>query len=117
MITLRFARPGPLMSMNDREHWRAHAAAVKTWRHAAWVSTFGTDTKPLGPSVVRVWLPVKDARKRDPHNYYPTVKAIVDGLVDGSMFVDDSSEHVTTIEPVLQVRRDDVVTVTIEDRT
>ncbi len=34
-----------------------------------------------------------DNRRRDPHNYYPTLKAIVDGLVDYGLLPDDSHEY------------------------
>jgi crossover junction endodeoxyribonuclease RusA len=31
--------------------------------------------------------------RRDAHNYYPTLKAIVDGLVDYGLLPDDSTEY------------------------
>lgn len=53
------------------------------------------------PCVVSVALPVKDKRRRDPHNYFATVKPIVDGLVDAGLWPDDTPEWVTTVEPTL----------------
>lgn len=65
-------------------------AGIKTW-----------ETRGNPPSRVTVTLPVSGNRKRDPHNWTPTVKAIVDGLVDAGVWPDDNSDWVTTNEPVL----------------
>jgi len=47
------------------------------------------------PSFVRVTFGVRDpGRRRDPHNYMPTVKAIIDGLVDAGVWPDDTPEDV-----------------------
>lgn len=35
----------------------------------------------------------RDARRRDPNNFYPSVKAAVDGLVDAGVLVDDSHQY------------------------
>lgn len=35
----------------------------------------------------------RDVRRRDPANYYPTVKAAVDGLVDAGVLIDDSARY------------------------
>lgn len=56
---------------------------------------------PLAPSIVTVTLPVRDRRARDPHNYFATVKPVVDGLVDAGLWPDDTPEWVTTTEPRL----------------
>ena len=98
--TFTFDAPGKLLSLNDSDHWRTHARRVKAWRTAA------AFTVPrylrgahLGYSQVEVTLPVLDNRRRDPSNLTATVKAIVDGLVDDGVWEDDSSEHLTTLEP------------------
>lgn len=41
-------------------------------------------------------------RRRDPHNYFPTVKPVVDGLIDAGLWPDDTPEWVTTTEPTLR---------------
>lgn len=110
-----FPRPEVLMSMNDRDHWRKKAEKVANWRMAARYSTPRT-TRDLPPCTVHISLPVRDRRRRDPHNYYPTVKAIVDGLVDAGVWPDDTPEWVTTIEPSLEIGGTHVV-VTLTERT
>lgn len=104
------------MSMNDRDHWRTRARRVKDWREAAGWGAIGARVPEQGPSLVEVFLPVRDRRRRDPHNYAPTLKAIVDGLVDARVWPDDTPEWVRTLEPTLVVGAD-VVVVRIEDRT
>jgi Holliday junction resolvase RusA-like endonuclease len=46
---------------------------------------------------VRVSFPVTQNRRRDADNPAPTVKAIVDGLVDAGMWPDDTPEWVETL--------------------
>lgn len=105
--TLMFARPAcGLISLNDRTHWRARARQTKQWRSAAWAAALAS--RPLGsalpPAIITVRLPVPDRAHRDPHNYAPTMKAIIDGLVDAGWWPDDTPEHITTTEPVLNVQ-------------
>lgn len=64
---------------------------------------------PQPPSLVTVTLPVSGNRRRDPHNWTPTVKAIVDGLVDAGVWPDDNSDWVATVEPVLDATATQVV--------
>jgi len=58
---------------------------------------------------VIVELPFKRAGRRDPSNYLPPVKAIVDGLVDAGLWPDDTGEFVTISEPALVVGSEMVV--------
>jgi hypothetical protein len=59
---------------------------------------------PQPPSVVSLTLPVKDRRKRDPHNYCGTVlKAVIDGLVQAGAWPDDTPEYVGHREPVFRL--------------
>ena len=78
------------------------------YRRAAWAA-LAARPGAQPPSIVEVSLPVRDNRRRDPHNYYPTVKAIVDGLVDAGLWPDDTPEFVRTVEPVLHRAADVVV--------
>lgn len=91
--------------MNDRLHWSARSRLTRQWRHAAHVHaceqlgrTRSDRARP--PCGVRVHFPVRDpGRRRDPHNLAPTVKAIVDGLVDAGVWPDDTDEYVTVLDP------------------
>ena len=100
-----FPAPAPLLNMNERLHWTKQRSRARAWRAAARLGVFHTVPRPpiaAPPSTVRVYLPVLGLRRRDPHNYFPTVKHIVDGLVDAGMWPDDTPEYVTTVEPVLR---------------
>ena len=60
--------------------------------------------------------PVVDRRRRDPHNFAPTLKHVIDGLVDAGLWPDDTPEYVRTLEPALAVRRDRLVRISITPR-
>lgn len=61
------------------------------------------ESRACGPATVWVHLPFTTARRRDPHNFVPCVKAIVDGLVDAGVWPDDTPEWVRVMEPELVV--------------
>ncbi|HFR3675364.1 hypothetical protein [Streptococcus suis] len=48
-----------------------------------------TKNRPCG-LVVTIYAPTK--RRMDPPNFYPTVKALVDGMTDAGIWTDDSHE-------------------------
>ena len=89
--------PCALINANDRLHYQAKAKLTKAWREAAagaiWVNP---RVKPLHESarvIVAVRFPTN--HRRDVGNYYPTAKAILDGLVDAGVLPDDNDQHVT----------------------
>jgi crossover junction endodeoxyribonuclease RusA len=101
-VTVEFPPPAPLLNMNDRLHWSVARKRARAWRTAALVYTRDQmGGARLGASMVTVELPVLGNRRRDPHNLFPTVKPIVDGLVDAGLWPDDTPEWVTTTEPAL----------------
>ena len=89
------------------------------------VTPAGTTTRTAlvpsaGPWDVHVRLDVPDKRRRDPANYAPTIKCLVDGLTDAGWWPDDTPEYVRTHEPELRPvgrRTGLTVTVTIKERT
>lgn len=88
--------PTDWISANQRLHWAHKAARTKIWRDATnvWARR---DKLPKGLDHVHVtaWLSFTTTRRRDPANFHPTVKAIVDGLVDYGLIVDDDAKHLT----------------------
>lgn len=100
-----FTAPARALTENQRLHWAQRARLVRAWRTTtAWqaLSAYGR-LDPMSPSTVDIAIPVRTAHKRDPHNWTPTCKAIVDGLVDAGWWPDDNSDWVTVLEPVLVV--------------
>lgn len=111
-MIVAFEPPTRLLSMNDRMHWRAKAQHNALWLQAASIAARqvlrDTPWEPR-PSIVTVTLPVRDNRRRDPHNFFPTLKPIIDGLVLAGVWPDDNSAWVTTTEPMLHVGGREVV--------
>jgi crossover junction endodeoxyribonuclease RusA len=107
------------MTMNLRDHWRTKAAKTKAWREATCGGTLWGAYADLShhtpPAELHFEMEVPDKRRRDPHNYYPTIKAIVDGLVDAQLWPDDTPEWVHTNEPTFVVvgRNQGPLTVTV----
>jgi crossover junction endodeoxyribonuclease RusA len=119
-LSIEFEPPERCLTMNQRLHWAQKSKISRLWRDAAEhagsealaVAAFDHGYT-LEPSLVTVYLPVKGNRRRDPHNYFPTVKPIVDGLVDAGLWPDDTPEWVRCIEPTLVVGAE-LVTVVLE---
>jgi len=91
--TVTIPAPTVWLNANRRSHWRQWAEDVKTWRHAAHVYAQQAKLPSLDRIHIGATLHFPDRRKRDAHNYYPTLKACVDGLVDYGLIADDSTEY------------------------
>lgn len=89
----------PLMS-NQREHWSDIAKIKRKIRdEASWLArsirSRNPDGWPIpGPVMVRLVWVVTDRRRRDVGASTPTLKAWIDGLVDGGMLSGDHWEVV-----------------------
>jgi hypothetical protein len=101
-----FNRPDKLLNMNDRLGWWKKAERAAVWKKAAWVAALNARRHPSWPKevlpycLVQIDLPVASTMiRRDPHNFFPTVKPIIDGCVAAAVFLDDSQEYLRTEEP------------------
>lgn len=97
------AHPISLNSSN-RMHWAARRRETDPWKLLAFTTATNAGlAAALGgaPCVVTVHIPVPDKRRRDPHNYVPVCKAVVDGLVRANVWPDDNPRYVTVTEPTL----------------
>jgi hypothetical protein len=110
MITLELgAAPAKPLSMNERGYSNYHKRHRLTapWKaRAKEVAELAEVTGlplPLegGPWLVTVVVPVKGDYRRDPHNYMPVVKAVIDGLVAAGVWPDDTPQYVCATEPAL----------------
>lgn len=107
MIILDLGSPpaAPLSINQERTmHWAARNRRLDPWK----ITTFWLAKEAKlpaavagAPATITVVLPVRGQHRRDPANFYPTVKAIVDGLVLAGVWPDDTPEYVTVTEPVL----------------
>lgn len=87
------------LSSNDRHaHWRIRAARTRAIRTktkliALNLLAAGTLTK-LDRARIIAYISMPTNRRSDPGNAAPTVKAMIDGLVDAHILPDDDRTHV-----------------------
>lgn len=111
MIEITFPTPWEPWSINQErtKHWSWRAKRAADFRLCAMAAAREQDIPAQPPSMIEVTLPFDRAsNRRDPSNYFPAAKAIVDGLVDAGLWEDDTAEFVSVAEPVL-VKGTDVV--------
>ena len=79
------------MTANDqrRAHWAVQAKAKKQVGHATYLAARQQNITQLGPSIVGCKWFTPDKRRRDVDGLYPFLKAVLDGLVDAGVFLDD----------------------------
>lgn len=82
------------MSANDRMHWAQKAKRTRVLRQYGCVTGTRADTPTLGTSHVAAFIGYPRNGKADPANAAPTVKALIDGLVDAGVWPDDDSTYV-----------------------
>jgi hypothetical protein len=86
-----------VVNLNDarRDHWavKSRKANVLRARGRLAVRLAGSPRMVAARCVVQVFYP--DRRKRDVANLYPTVKALVDGMVEAGLLPDDDDTHLT----------------------
>lgn len=81
-----------MISENDNMYHRVKADIVQHLRHHAHKNAKSLDN-PFSeerPCTVNIVIHPPTARKMDPPNWNPTVKPIIDGLVDAGVLVDDN---------------------------
>lgn len=92
-FTLTIIAPAPWLNANSRMDLRRQTPDRRAWRDAGHLYAKQAKLPTLGKAHITADLCFTFARRRDPHNYYPTVKAVVDGLVDYGLLPDDSSDY------------------------
>jgi hypothetical protein len=88
--------PCALLSANRSLHWSKRSVIVRDWRLAARHDAKGTPAFERAKITVEIMQ--KAAVLADAGNYYPTVKACVDGLVDAGVLPNDTPSHVLGVE-------------------
>lgn len=94
--TAEFTIPAPCawINSNQRTHRMAQAALTKEWRRAG-DDAINPAWQPFeGPVHITAWITKKRGGRYDPNNLWPTIKAIVDGVVDSGLLPDDDHLHV-----------------------
>lgn len=85
----------PLLSLNQRlHHMEVYARGQNLQTVTGWLARAAKM-----PRLERVhilgYVLAPDHRRRDPHNWTPTAKAMIDGLVRARLLPDDDWRHVT----------------------
>ena len=92
-VTIDIPAPCAFINSNQRLHRMAQAKLTKAWRQASAAAALG-----IPPFAGRVHITAHIFKPRggryDTNNLAPTTKAIVDGLVDAGVLLDDSTEYV-----------------------
>jgi hypothetical protein len=83
------------MNANQRPHWTRRHAMTAAWREAGAWHAKAARLPMLARAHIRADVRFHDARRRDPGNYHPTLKAIVDGIVTTARMLlpDDDARH------------------------
>lgn len=81
------------ISANHRMHWTAKASRTKRLRQRGYFEARQNGLLPMRRAFVTVHVQYASSGRADPANAYPTVKALVDGLVDFGVLTDDDSKH------------------------
>ncbi|MEV7472247.1 hypothetical protein AB0N33_00855 [Pseudarthrobacter oxydans] len=91
--TGRLKPVGPFINSNSRDHRHQVAKMTKAWRETAAQRATGIPTFEGRVHIVaHIYKP--RAGRYDTNNLAPTTKAIVDGLVDAGLLLDDSTKFV-----------------------
>lgn len=91
--TLTIPAPATWLNANQRVDLRRQTPDRRAWRDAGHVYARQAKLPKLGRAHILAELRFADARNRDVHNLYPTIKAIVDGLIDFGLLPDDSHHY------------------------
>lgn len=105
------------LSMNQRMHWAPKADITKQWRTLARHAATKAGT-PTGLDRVHVTAHVHKTNNRsyDVHNLLPTMKAVVDGLVDYGLVADDDNTQLVGPDMRQGEKRDKAgITITIKE--
>lgn len=101
-----------LITANDKMHWAArarHTKQLRQWGYLLGREGEGVERLGLTHARVEVEFAYPDRRRRDRSNLAPTVKALMDGLIDAGLLPDDADRFLdgphTVIADCLAVKR------------
>ncbi|WP_440102435.1 hypothetical protein [Glutamicibacter mishrai] len=93
-IRLELPKLADWLNLNQKEHWAPRNKRTQAWRHGAHIMARQAKLpKGLARVQVDAYVWKSSHRRYDPHNLMPTLKPVIDGLVDYGLLADDSSEY------------------------
>jgi hypothetical protein len=94
VLTLTIPAPCKPLNSNDRLHWQVKRKRTAAWRARAHVAAIQAGRPKLDRAHVTATIHPLTRRKFDAGNFYPTVKACIDGIVgDTGLLPDDDNAH------------------------
>jgi crossover junction endodeoxyribonuclease RusA len=89
-----------VITANHRDHFRKKAEKTRHLRTIGRLAA-ADDKSKYGCAHLTVTIGWPDKRRRDAHNIFPTIKALIDGMVDAGLLPDDDDKHL--IGPDLRI--------------
>ena len=92
-----------MISANDRLHPMTRAGLTKKLRQLGKIEALKAKSSnfeqfsPKNPCVVVVTIKKPQRRRSDAPNWYPTVKALLDGFTDAEIWTDDDDETIKAV--------------------
>ena len=84
---------GEWLTSNGRYHWAQKARRTRALRIRAAYAARAARIPPMARARITVHVHGRTRARTDPANAYPTVKAVIDGLVDAGVLPDDDAAH------------------------
>lgn len=94
---LTIPAPDKPLTANQRLHHHPKAERTRNWRLRT--ALLARRLEPMPHAHVTYWIHATSNRRRDVANYYPTIKACLDGVVDAGVLPDDDDRHVVGPDP------------------
>jgi crossover junction endodeoxyribonuclease RusA len=119
-LEFTFEQPTVALSMNKANsmHWAERRRYLNDWRLALRIAYTKASEHiqglPHTPISIAFEFTFPRNGRRDPHNYYATIKPLIDELVQCGLVPDDTAEWVSTSEPVLRISDDNLCIVRIK---
>lgn len=87
------------LTANQRLHWSTRMRRTRILRAyaASEARIHGLAGRRLGQSVVTAMIGYPSTGRADPANAAPTIKAVIDGLVDARVWDDDDHLHIAIV--------------------
>ncbi len=90
---LTIPAPAKWLNANQRVDLRRQTPDRRAWRQAGAAYALQARLPRIGRAHIVAELRFSDRRNRDVHNLYPTIKAVIDGMVCDYGLLPDDSHH------------------------
>ncbi len=118
------AKGNQMISANDRMHFAPKMKITKFLRdlaHEIVTNDLHLSTcvfSPDRPCLITIIIAPPSNRRMDPPNWYPTVKALIDGMTDAKLWTDDNHEILRAMTFIYGTKTNDKlyhITIKIKD--